>query len=109
MQSFVLKTALVLSLLLAPALFNNYAESQFMYAVFGVVTASDTEEPLIGATVTHTASSLGTITDEDGCYRLVGNFSGQIIQYSYPGYKTKLVCVPTAYYHADVQLDPDID
>jgi len=57
--------------------------------ITGVVTDQEDGIPLIGATVIHAGSGLGTATDTEGQYSLTGLPSGvSLIRVSYTGYKT---------------------
>ncbi|MEZ4886884.1 MAG: SusC/RagA family TonB-linked outer membrane protein [Chitinophagales bacterium] len=53
----------------------------------GTVTDSNTEEPIVGATVIVPGSTIGTVTDLDGQYELKVPASYSSIQISFIGYK----------------------
>ncbi|MEZ5016412.1 MAG: TonB-dependent receptor [Flavipsychrobacter sp.] len=79
----------ILSLLLATQVI---AQSQTQ-TIFGTITDDASQSPLIGATIVlANNSSLGTVTDEYGNFRLVGVPIGrQAVQVSYTGYETRVI------------------
>ena len=68
-------------------------------------TVSDSDGPLIGATVKVKGSATGTVTDMDGNYSIAAK-KGQTLQFSYVGYNTKEVVVG-AKQIINVTLDAD--
>lgn len=59
--------------------------------VTGVIMDSDTNEPLIGATVQAVGTTTGTITDIDGKFSLNVPTDATSLEVSYTGYATQLV------------------
>lgn len=58
--------------------------------ITGRVTEAGTGDPLIGANVVIKGTSIGTATDEEGRYTLIGAPVGkQLLQFSYLGFETK--------------------
>ncbi|MEM6342997.1 MAG: SusC/RagA family TonB-linked outer membrane protein [Bacteroidota bacterium] len=58
--------------------------------VSGTVTASDTEDPLVGVTVTVKGSTTGALTDDAGKYSIPAPSDGTLV-FSYLGYETQEV------------------
>lgn len=52
----------------------------------GKIVDAETHEPLIGATVSIKGSTLGSITDVEGCFELSLKSSKNVIVFSYVGY-----------------------
>ncbi|MEO0788948.1 MAG: TonB-dependent receptor [Bacteroidota bacterium] len=73
-------------------------------SVSGVVTDSETGDPLIGASVLVVETGTGTVTDIDGKYTVTADVGGEL-QFSYTGYKTQTVFVDSRT-TIDVQLLP---
>ena len=72
--------------------------------VKGTVTDASNGSPLVGCTVSVKGTSTITVADQKGNYSLKTE-KGTILQFSYPGYKTKELKVKTAV--LDVALDLD--
>ena len=68
-------------------------------------TVSDTDGPLMGASVKVKGSQVATITDIDGKYSIAAK-QGQSLEFSYVGYTTKVVKVGAGNV-LDVKLDAD--
>lgn len=60
--------------------------------VSGTVTASDTEDPLVGVTVTVRGSTTGALTDDTGKFSIPAAADGSLV-FSYLGYETQTVKV----------------
>ncbi|MFW5759696.1 MAG: carboxypeptidase-like regulatory domain-containing protein [Cyclobacteriaceae bacterium] len=73
----------------------------------GKVVDNNTQEPLIGVTVTVTGTSKGAITDVNGNYRIEIDSDAESLSFSYVGYKTKLVEIDNQK-EINVALDDDI-
>ncbi len=74
--------------------------------ITGVVTDAEDGSPLIGANVFIENTTTGTTTDFDGNYTLSAN-SGDVLEFSYVGYKTQTVVVG-ATTTIDVVLSTDV-
>ncbi|WP_300937679.1 SusC/RagA family TonB-linked outer membrane protein [Muribaculum intestinale] len=61
-------------------------------SVSGTVTSQIEDEPLAGASVRIKGTSLGVTTDVDGKYEILAE-KGQVLQFSYIGYKSKEVTI----------------
>ena len=61
--------------------------------ITGTVTASDNNEPVIGASVWLKNSSIGAITDIDGKYSITVEGIGGVLEISYMGYKKQEVAI----------------
>ncbi len=73
--------------------------------ITGVVMASDSPDPVIGANVTIKGTSTGTITDFDGNFILTAK-TGDVLVVSFMGYKTQEIAVKSAT-PIRVTLQPD--
>ena len=76
----------------------------------GFILDSLTHEPLIGAHIYNTQISQGTITDENGYFRLFSRRIDSIYQISYIGYQGKVIYtnsyLPNQWFLAPKALDP---
>lgn len=61
--------------------------------ITGTVTASDNNEPVIGASVWLKNSSIGAVTDIDGKYSITVEGIGGVLEISYMGYKKQEVAI----------------
>lgn len=78
------------SILIGFSIFINVC----LYAqVSGIITDSETGEPLIGASILIQGSSLGTITDIDGRYSIDDVSQGDILELSYTGFDDVVITV----------------
>ncbi|MFK7926191.1 MAG: SusC/RagA family TonB-linked outer membrane protein [Bacteroidia bacterium] len=83
------------------------AEEALLASVSGTVRASDTNEPLTGATVSIQGTTRGILTDESGKFSLeVENPADAILMVSYIGYKRVQVPV-NGQTSIEVTMDPD--
>ena len=99
----VIQGSMVLLLFLSMSL-NLHAQN---VTVTGQVVDAE-NEPIIGATVTVLGNkSLGTITNVDGRYSISLSNEGGALQFSYVGYKTKIINVPKGSTKVDVSLEED--
>ncbi len=72
--------------ILLMAAFAGFSQGSIM----GTVVDGETDEPLIGASVLLQGTTIGTITDVDGKFNLVGVKAGDYtLQITYTGYETK--------------------
>jgi hypothetical protein len=81
-KSFFLSLSLFLSLL-------SFAQA----SISGQVTDAETKLPLEGASVFAQNTTIGTITNKEGSYRLSLNKGGYELIISYTGYTTKIITV----------------
>lgn len=80
----------------------------FLYGqVSGLVTSSETGEPLIGASIVVKGTSTGTITDIDGRYQLNVPNDASTLEFSYVGHRPQEVPI-NGRTVIDVQLDEDL-
>ncbi|WP_289687744.1 SusC/RagA family TonB-linked outer membrane protein [Muribaculum intestinale] len=77
--------------LLLPAM-SLQAMAASKISVSGTVTSQIEDEPLAGASVRIKGTSLGVTTDVDGKYEILAE-KGQVLQFSYIGYKSKEVTI----------------
>ncbi|MFM8743383.1 MAG: TonB-dependent receptor, partial [Cytophagales bacterium] len=70
--------------------FASLAQAQDKVAVIGKVSDNNTKQPLPGATVVVVGSSNGTVTDQDGIYKLDLPIGPVKIQVSFVGYQTQV-------------------
>lgn len=80
------ETVVMLCLLLPAMSLQAMAASKI--SVSGTVTSQIEDEPLAGASVRIKGTSLGVTTDVDGKYEILAE-KGQVLQFSYIGYKSK--------------------
>ena len=73
--------------------------------VTGTVTDAQNGDPLIGATVTVTGGTGGTVTDFDGNFRILAPASAKQLTISYVGYVTQQVTIQGT--PLEVRLEPD--
>ena len=75
--------------------------------ISGKVLDAQTLEPLVGATVTQSVSTNGTVTDRDGAFSLTlnDNFNSQI-NVSYTGYKSQKIIVNNVGQELEILLFP---
>lgn len=99
MKTVVKRIALVL--IMAGYILSAWAQQM---EVNGTVY-DEQKQPIIGATVTVKSSSQGVVTDMDGKYRIKAK-KGEILIFSYIGYKSKSMKVKQA--RMDVFLEPDV-
>ncbi|HRD82003.1 MAG TPA: SusC/RagA family TonB-linked outer membrane protein, partial [Saprospiraceae bacterium] len=78
-------------LLLLVAMLAALATTVGQTTISGVVTDAASKEPLIGANIVFTGTSVGTSTEVDGSYSLQVPRGAQAIEISYTGYKTVIV------------------
>lgn len=81
----------VMLCLLQPAM-SLQAMAASKISVSGTVTSQIEDEPLAGASVRIKGTSLGVTTDVDGKYEILAE-KGQVLQFSYIGYKSKEVTI----------------
>lgn len=84
------ETVVMLCLLLPAISLQAMAASKI--SVSGTVTSQIEDEPLAGASVRIKGTSLGVTTDVDGKYEILAE-KGQVLQFSYIGYKSKEVTI----------------
>ncbi len=84
------ETVVMLCLLLPAMSLQAMAASKI--SVSGTVTSQIEDEPLAGASVRIKGTSLGVTTDVDGRYEILAE-KGQVLQFSYIGYKSKEVTI----------------
>lgn len=63
--------------------------------VTGIVTSAETGEPLIGVSVTAKGTPFGTITDENGKFRILAK-KGYILLFTYVGFESYTITVGNA-------------
>ena len=69
-------------------LINNQLQAS-KYAIFGYVTDTKSNQPLIGANILIVGTSIGSATDEKGFYKITNLEEGQYeLKVTYIGYKT---------------------
>ncbi len=84
------ETVVMLCLLLPAMSLQAMAASKI--SVSGTVTSQIEDEPLAGASVRIKGTSLSVTTDVDGKYEILAE-KGQVLQFSYIGYKSKEVTI----------------
>ena len=67
----------------------------------------ENKEPMIGVSILIVGTSTGTVTDFDGNYTLNVPKGAKELQFSYVGYETKVVMIPTGSNILNVQLKSD--
>ncbi len=79
-----------------------------LYAQFTVsgTVVDDTGEPLIGVSITVNGTTVGTVTDIDGSYRLAVPTNEATVSYYYLGYETAEHLVSSSSPVVDVVLNP---
>ncbi|MDH3651498.1 MAG: carboxypeptidase-like regulatory domain-containing protein, partial [Saprospiraceae bacterium] len=102
MKKKLLKFCLLISL----AVGLHYT-SWAQLTVSGTVTAED-GEVLIGVSIAIQGTSIGTVTDFDGIYRLDIPGNSAILEYSYLGYRTITMVVDQDNNQIDLALMEDI-
>ena len=95
---------LSLQLILMVFVFSVYGQN---ITISGFVKASDTKEPLPGATIMIAGSFKGVTSDQNGKYTLDQLTAGDKIEFSYVGYVKETVTVDTQQV-VDVILLPDL-
>ena len=76
--------------------------------VTGTVSDSETNEPLPGVNVVVKNTTIGTNTDFDGNFSIEGVSSGDVLVFSYLGFKTQEITVGDAS-NLDVSLVADAE
>ncbi len=76
--------------------------------ITGTVTASDNNEPVIGANIWLKNSSIGAITDIDGKYSITVEGVGGVLEFSYMGYKKQEIAIANQKV-INVVLEPDTE
>lgn len=82
-----------LKLLSLFVLFLSVQLAMAQRTISGIVTDADSGEPLIGANILATGTSLGTVTDVDGSYALRVEDGVTSIEISFTGYSSQTVSV----------------
>ncbi|MDW7694902.1 TonB-dependent receptor [Flammeovirgaceae bacterium SG7u.111] len=82
-------------------------ESVLQQLITGTITSSEDNEPLPGVSVLIKGTSMGTVTDIDGKYKLNAK-EGQTLQFSYIGFKNQEVVV-TNQTVIDISLTVDLE
>ena len=67
----------------------------------------ENKEPMIGVSILIVGTSTGTVTDFDGNYTLNVPQGNKELQFSYVGYETKIVALPTSGSVLNVQMKSD--
>lgn len=67
----------------------------------------ENKEPMIGVSILIVGTSTGTVTDFDGNYTLNVPQGNKELQFSYVGYETKIVAIPTSGTTLNVQMKSD--
>ncbi len=92
----------LLALLLGPAALAQTAN------VSGTVTDADTSEPLPGVNIRVQATQVGTITGVDGQYELALPAGNRTLVFTFVGYRTQEVEVPSGQATLNVQMREDL-
>lgn len=100
------RAARVLALLVLSALTASVALAQD--TVRGTVTDAVTGEALPGVSVAVLATVIGTTTDGDGRYEIVLPAGRTQLQFSFVGFRTRVVDVPSGTTALDVALEEDV-
>ena len=98
MTSSLLRWLPLLALLLAPA-----ASAQTS-AVSGTVTDASSGNPIPGVNIRVEATQIGTTTDADGRYELSLPVDNRTLVFTFIGYRSQEVEVPSGEPSVDVQL-----
>ena len=109
MNSKKLNPRIWMMLLLLCALWSMFpalAQQTKTRTITGMVT-DEAKEPLIGASVVVKGTTVGTITDFDGNFVLSVPTGAIALEFSYVGYKSKTITVPTTTKVVNVQLSDD--
>lgn len=103
--SLLRKVVIVSLLALFVCVFSSYAQTQ-PCAITGVVKDSATGKPIESVAVSLVKLKVGTLTDEDGEFRIVNNKCNNAkLIFTAMGYKTKEIVVsPGKYYQLNVKL-----
>ncbi|GAE83112.1 outer membrane protein [Bacteroides reticulotermitis JCM 10512] len=67
----------------------------------------ENKEPMIGVSILIVGTSQGTVTDFDGNYTLVVPKANKTLQFSYVGYVTQTVAMPTSGNVLNIQMKSD--
>jgi len=87
-------------LLLTAILTVGFAVAQGSIAITGTVTSKNSNETIVGATITVQNSNIGAATDLDGTFVIKGLTPGLYnVQCSFVGYQTKVI------YEVEVSFD----
>lgn len=84
-----------------------FCYSSIQGQISGLVTSSETGEPLIGASIVVKGTTGGTVTDLDGRYQLNVPTEASILEFSYVGHRTQNVVIDGRTV-IDVQLEVDL-
>lgn len=103
MKQFYRRFSLVALMVLLVA---GFAQAQF--TVSGTVTDDFSGEPLAGVNVIVKGTSVGTISDIEGAYRLEVPDNGTALVFSFIGYVTKEFPISTSTSTLDVSLEEDV-
>lgn len=95
----------ILTVLLALCFFTMQAQVR---TITGKVTASDTGEPLPGVSVLAKGTSVGTVTDIDGSFKLEVPSGSNALVFSYLGYANQERVIGNENV-VDVALDPELE
>ena len=94
-------------LLLISTCWLSEAVAQGQQAISGTITSSDGEGQLPGVNVLIKGSTIGTISDVDGNYRITVPSDDATLVFSFVGYESKEVAVGNST-TIDVSLSPDV-
>lgn len=104
-KSLIIITAIISGILLAT--FSLISTAQYAYIVDGTVTDYETGDSLAEVSVViKDFYSIGTTTDINGYYRILGNFMGKKITFSYVGYETVTKTIKSPNQILNVALKP---
>ena len=67
----------------------------------------ENKDPLSGVSILIVGTSTGTVTDFDGNYTLNVPQGNKELQFSYIGYETKIVAIPTSSATLNIQMKSD--
>ncbi len=98
---------LLLLILLSGTIRLNAEDLKQSFKVSGVVTASDSKEPLPGVNVTMEGTTLGTVSDQNGKYTIDVPDKNATLVFSYLGYTKQIVKVEGRA-QIDIMLQPDV-
>jgi len=95
-----------LCVVLIGIIWSHQSFSQGERVVSGSVISSDEQEPLPGVTVLVKGTSVGTVTDFNGDYKITVPEDGRFLVFSFIGYSSKEVDINSST-TVDVMLEPD--
>jgi TonB-linked SusC/RagA family outer membrane protein len=91
-----------------PGVLNVSIEQPLMRVISGVITNSETKEPLAGATISIKGASTAVTSDNKGYFEINAE-PGQVLIISYIGFTPKEINVPEGPQPLSIRLDPVVN